>query len=106
MQIIPYFLLTLRVKLPIGYHNKQGITDMSLETLLVSVGILGALQGAYLVLKNMEARTVTGPAMWASTQGSYHENLEARAESRMKKDFEIARAKAIMAMAGEFAAKA
>ena len=65
---------------------------MSLETLLVSVGILGALQGTYLVLKNMGN----------SSSASYSDTLEDRAARKMKTDFEIARAKAIMAMASEF----
>ncbi len=76
---------------------------MSLETLLVSFGILGALQGAYLVVKNMEARTANGPSLWSASSDAYCETQQERAERKMKKEFEIARAKAIMAMASEFA---
>ena len=33
---------------------------MTLETLFLSVGVLGALQFGYVVLKNMETKTVSG----------------------------------------------
>ncbi len=65
---------------------------MSLETLLVSVGILGALKGAYLVLKTMDT----------TSSASYGNSLEGRGARKVKNDFEIARAKAIMGMASEF----
>jgi hypothetical protein len=52
MQFIPYFLLTIRAKLPIHYLNTKELTNMSLETLILSVAVLGSLQAAWLVLKN------------------------------------------------------
>jgi len=81
---------------------------MTLETLILSVGVLGALQAAWLVLKNGEARTVNGPTTaWVSTDDSDFviESKADRAARRMKKDFDIARAKGIMSMVGEFGAK-
>jgi Tfp pilus assembly protein PilV len=80
---------------------------MSLETLILSVGLLGALQVAYRTLKNMEARTVTGSSAWNADGASdfFLETDEDRAARQMKKDFDLARAKGIMAMASEFAEK-
>ena len=81
---------------------------MTLETLILSVGVLGALQAAWLVLKNGEARTANGPATsWVSSDESDFviESKTDRAARRMKKDFDIARAKGIMSMVGEFGAK-
>jgi hypothetical protein len=80
---------------------------MSLETLILSVGVLGALQAAWLVLKNAEARTVNGPTAWVSSDESdlVIESKTDRAARRMKKDFDLARAKGIMGMVGEFGAK-
>ena len=77
---------------------------MSLETLIVSVGVLGSLQAAWLVLKNMEARTVNGtPAYVSSDESDFVvESQTDRAARRMKKDFDLARAKSIMGMVDQF----
>ncbi len=83
---------------------------MTLATLSACVGVLGALQALYLFVKNMEAaKQADGPSMWtsagdASFDGS--DDQERETERRMKKNFEIARAKAIMAMDSQFADKA
>jgi hypothetical protein len=79
---------------------------MTLETLLVSVGVLGSLQAAWLVLKNMEVRTVNGTPAYVSSDDSDFvvESATDRAARRMKKDFDLARAKSIMGMVGEFGA--
>ena len=80
---------------------------MSLETLIVSVGVLGSLQAAWLVLKNLEARTVNGtPAYVPSDESDFVvESKTDRAARRMKKDFDLARAKSIMGVASQFADK-
>jgi hypothetical protein len=107
MQIIPYLLLTVRVKLPIGLSQQtKKPTHMTLETLLVSVGVLGSLQAAWLVLKNLEARTVSGSTAWVQSDEDFAIESETdRAARRMKKDFDLARAKSIMGMVGEFGAE-
>ncbi len=79
---------------------------MTFTTLIASVGVLAALQAAYLFLKSMEARTVGGPAGWSSVEDDDFDLSEDEKHAReMKKKFEIARAKAIMAMANEFASQ-
>ncbi len=77
---------------------------MSFETLILSVGVLGALQAAWLVLRNMEAKTVTGSPVWVSSDESDFvvASETERAARRMKKDFDLARAKSIMAMTEQF----
>jgi hypothetical protein len=104
MQFIPYFLLTIRAKLPIGYLNTKELTNMSLETLILSVAVLGSLQAAWLVLKNMEARTVNGtPAYVTSDESDFVvESATDRAARRMKKDFDLARAKSVMSLVEQF----
>ncbi len=79
---------------------------MTLETLILSVAVLGTLQIAYRALKNMEARTVNGAPAWSSPDESDFviESETDRAARRMKKDFDLDRAKSIMAMAEQFAA--
>jgi len=77
---------------------------MSLETLIASVGLLAALQFGYVVLKNMGTRTVEGPTVWASDESDFViESATDRAARRMKKDFDISRAKSIMSLAEQFA---
>ena len=79
---------------------------MTLETLLVSVGVLGSLQAAWLVLKNLEARTVNGSTAWVQSDEDFAIESETdRSARRMKKDFDLARAKSIMGMVGEFGAE-
>ena len=77
---------------------------MTLETLIASAGLLGALQTGYLVLKNMEARTVNGAPIWSAEDNSDFvvESKTDRAARQMKKDFDLARAKSIMATASQF----
>ncbi len=77
---------------------------MTLESLILSVGVLGALQAAWLVLKNGQARTVNGPTAWVSADESDFvvESETDRAAGRMKKDFDLARAKGIMAITEQF----
>lgn len=107
MQIIPCFLLTVRAKLPIGLsQQRESNSLMTLETLILSVAVLGTLQIAYRALKNMEARTVNGAPAWSSPDESDFviESETDRAARRMKKDFDLDRAKSIMAMAEQFAA--
>jgi hypothetical protein len=77
---------------------------MTLETLIASVGVLGALQTGYVMLKNMEARTVNGPTAWAASDDDFVVESETdRAARQMKADFDLARAKSIMATASQFA---
>jgi hypothetical protein len=78
---------------------------MSLTTLIACVGCLGALQAAYLFVKSMDAKPVDGPSSsWGVADSNFFEESEETKNARkMKKNFEIARAKAIMAMASEFA---
>jgi hypothetical protein len=76
---------------------------MTLETLLASVGVLGALQAAYLYVRTAEAKPVDGPSMWSDDSDFVVVSDEDRAARKMKREFDIARAKSIMAMAGEFA---
>jgi len=64
---------------------------MTLETLLASIGVLGTIQFAYMMLKNAESRSVDDSSAWGEDSSS-----------RMKQDFEIARAKEIMRIASEF----
>jgi len=79
---------------------------MTLTTLIASVGFLAALQAAYLYLRSMEARTAGGPGMWATIEDDEFDLSDDEKHARdMKKKFEIARAKAIMGMAEEFAVR-
>lgn len=61
-------------------------------------------------LKNMEAaaRQVDGPSVWTAADGTVFEEIavgELEA-ARMKREFDLARAKSIMASASEFATSA
>ncbi len=79
---------------------------MTLATLAACVGVLGALQALYLIVKNMEvARQTDGSSMWTTGEGAFFDESDEteRNAARMKKDFDLARAKAIMAMASHFA---
>ncbi len=77
---------------------------MTLDTLIFSVGVLGALQAGYVLLKRTEARTADGPAMYESSSESFFLDTDEDKSARsMKKDFDLARAKSIMATANEFA---
>jgi hypothetical protein len=102
--IYSLFLVDGSSEIAYWLSQQQGTTIMSLETLIVSVGVLGSLQAAWLVLKNLEARTVNGtPAYVPSDESDFVvESKTDRAARRMKKDFDLARAKSIMGMVGEF----
>jgi predicted oxidoreductase len=54
-------------------------------------------------VKNAEAKTADGPSMWSDGSDFYVESTESREARRMKKQFDLARAKGIMSMAAEFA---
>ena len=78
---------------------------MTLTTLSACVGILGALQALYLFVKNMEAAKQTDGG-WSSGNGAFFDESDDTGHEReMKKKFDIARAKAIMTMASQFANK-
>ena len=78
---------------------------MTLETLIASLGVLATLQLAYRALKTMEAKPVEGPSVYETSDSfSFFETSDTeKSARRMKKDFDLARAKAIMAIAEEFA---
>ena len=80
---------------------------MTLETLILSVAVLGIFQIAYRALKNMEAHTVNGAPAWSSQDESDFviESETDRAARRMKSDFDLARAKSIMGMTAQFGEK-
>jgi len=79
---------------------------MSLENLIACVGVLGTVQALVFFVKSLQAKPAGGSALWAGSDASYgEESEEAAMERKAKKNFEIARAKAIMAMASEFAAQ-
>ncbi len=77
---------------------------MSLETLIACVGVIGATQALVFFVKSLEAKPAEGPSHWSGSDDSdFEESEEAAMERKAKTNFEIARAKAIMAMASEFA---
>jgi hypothetical protein len=81
---------------------------MTLETLILSVAALAALEIAYLVYKRTETKLAGGPSQWSTEIDafSFFEASETdKAASRMKDDFDLARAKSIMGIASQFADK-
>ncbi len=76
---------------------------MTLETLIASLGVLGALQAAYLYVKGLEVQTTEGRSTWSDDSDFQVESDESRMARKLRKNFDIARGKSIMAMAAEFA---
>ena len=79
---------------------------MALTNLIASVGVLAALQSAYVFIKGMQARAAGAPPMWACIHiedEPWAESEEAKMARELKQDFQLHRAKAIMSMAEQFA---
>ncbi len=81
---------------------------MALTNLIASIGALAALQSAYVFIKGMQARAAGAPPMFACIHiedEPWEESQDAKMARELKQDFELHRAKAIMAFAEQFADK-